>query len=200
MSTRVWHRIMISVLFLGLSSLSALAQTMGPLANTTVGNARLIVPDGSSVRQSIGPAETRWFVFGAEPGKTYVMEAVDPHSDLVSDTIESLKVYSANGTTTPPAETNVDCTASTRAPALEVPVAVEKRLGPPPCGVTESGKRLIAPAPSCRSHSDIIANPIDLLNSRAGLPSVVSRIDYMVMHHASPAPAVPSSEAKGPLH
>ena len=128
-------------------SLPVKAQTVVPLANTTVGNARLIVPDGSSLRQSIGSGETRWFVFGAEPGKTYVVEAVDPDSDLGSNTIGALHVYAANGTTTPPAETNVDCTASTRAPAMELPVAVSGmrcvvRAFPPSPGNTQNKRGL----------------------------------------------------------
>ncbi len=147
MSTRVWQPMVFIVLSYGLAFLPVQAQTMGPLANTTVGNARLIVPDGSSVRQSIGAGETRWFVFGAEPGKTYVVEAVDPDSDLVSNTIGSLHVYAANGSTTPPPETNVDCTASTQAPALEVPVAVDGmrcvvRAFPPTPGNTQNKRGL----------------------------------------------------------
>ena len=147
MSTRVWHRMVIAVLSLGFVSLPVKAQSVGPLANTTVGNARLIVPDGSSLRQSISSGETRWFVFSAEPGKTYVVEAVDPDSDLVSNTIGALHVYAANGTTTPPAETNVDCTASTRAPAMELPVAVSGmrcvvRAFPPSPGNTQNKRGL----------------------------------------------------------
>ena len=147
MSTRVWHRMVIAVLALSFASLPVKAQTVGPLANTTVGNARLIVPDGSSLRQSISSGETRWFVFGAEPGKTYVVEAVDPDSDLVSNTVGALHVYAANGTTTPPAETNVDCTASTRAPAMELPVAVSGmrcvvRTFPPSPGNTQNKRGL----------------------------------------------------------
>jgi len=147
MFTRVWHPMGIAVLSVGLASLSVQAQMVGPLANTTVGNARLIVPDGSSLRQSIGAGETRWFVFGAEPGKTYVVEAVDPDSDLVSNTIGALHVYAANGTTTPPAETNVDCTAGQRAPGLEVPVAVSGmrcvvRAFPPSPGNTQNKRGL----------------------------------------------------------
>ncbi len=72
---------------LRLGGLPAQAQTVGPLANTSVANARVIVPDGSSLLQTIGGGETRWFVFGVEPGKTYVVEVVDPASDLVANTI-----------------------------------------------------------------------------------------------------------------
>ncbi len=68
------------------------AQSVGPLANTSVANARVIVPDGSSLLQTIGGGETRWFVFGVEPGKTYVVEVVDPASDLVANTIGAVNV------------------------------------------------------------------------------------------------------------
>jgi hypothetical protein len=104
---------------LGLAAGLAQAQTVGPLANTSVANARVIVPDGSSLLQAIGGGETRWFVFGVEPGKTYVVEVVDPYSDLVANTIGSVLAYDASGVAAPP-EATVDCTANTRAPALEV--------------------------------------------------------------------------------
>ncbi len=105
---------------LGAVALPAQGQKVSP-ANLTVGTARVLVPDGSSLQQAVGGVgETRWFVFGAEPGKTYVVEAVDVTSDLAANTIGALNVYAADGATTPPPETNVDCAASTRAPALEV--------------------------------------------------------------------------------
>jgi hypothetical protein len=106
---------------LGLGGLPAQAQTVGPLANTSVANARVIVPDGSSLKQAVGGVgETRWFVFGTEPGKTYVVEAVDTDDDTVVNDIGTLNVFAADGTTTPPAETSVNCAANGRAPALEV--------------------------------------------------------------------------------
>ena len=97
----------------------ALAQAAGPLVNTSVGNARVIVPDGSSLLQNQTPGETRWFVFGTEPGKSYVVEVVDPYSDLSANTIGSVSITDASGVSAPP-EATVDCTANTRAPALEV--------------------------------------------------------------------------------
>ncbi len=103
---------------IGVAATPAQAQ-VGPLANTAVGNARVIVPDGSSLQQPIVAGETRWFVFGAEPGKTYAVEVVDPNSDLAANTIGTLNANDASGVSAP-SETNVDCTANTRAPALEV--------------------------------------------------------------------------------
>src|SRR6266496_4204822 len=70
---------------LSLASVAAGAQNVGPLVNTSVGNARVIVPDGTSLLQA-DSSGTRWFVFGAEPGKSYVVEAVDPASDLAANT------------------------------------------------------------------------------------------------------------------
>lgn len=106
---------------LTLAALPAQAQTVGPLANTSVGNARVIVPDGSSLKQAVGGVgETRWFVFGTEPGKTYVVEAVDTDDDTVVNDIGTLNVFAVDGTTTPPVETSVNCAANGRAPALEV--------------------------------------------------------------------------------
>src|SRR5512141_1682324 len=87
----------------GLLALPAQAQKMSP-ANLTVGTARVIVPDGSSVKQAGGGVgETHWFVFGTEPGKTYVVEAVDTDDDTVVNDIGTLNVFAADGTTTPPA-------------------------------------------------------------------------------------------------
>ncbi len=100
-----------------LASVAAQAQSVGPLINTTAANARVIVPDGTSLLQADSTG-TRWFVFGVEPGKTYAVEVVDPASDLVANTIGSVTL--SNGSGSPPPEANVDCTANTRAPALEV--------------------------------------------------------------------------------
>ena len=101
---------------------AAAGQTAQPLVNTSASAARVIVPDGSSLLQTgiTGPGDTRWFVFGVEPGKSYVVEVVDPYADLASNTIGAIGVFDSNGITTPPPETNVDCTANQRAPALEV--------------------------------------------------------------------------------
>ncbi len=124
---------------LGLVALPAQAQ-VGPLANTAVGNARVIVPDGSSLLQNIGGGETRWFVFGTEPGKTYAVEVVDPYSDLASNTIGAVNVTDGSGVSAP-AETNVDCTANARAPALVVAsdgIRCIVRVFPPTVGNTQN--------------------------------------------------------------
>ncbi len=125
---------------LSLVAVPAQAQTVGPLANTAVGNARVIVPDGSSLLQNIGGGETRWFVFGTEPGKTYAVEVVDPYSDLVSNTIGAVNVTDGSGVSAP-SETNVDCTANARAPALVVAsdgIRCIVRTFPPAVGNTQN--------------------------------------------------------------
>ena len=124
---------------LGLVAVPAQAQ-VGPLANTAVGNARVIVPDGSSLLQNIGGGETRWFVFGTEPGKTYAVEVVDPYSDLASNTIGAVNVTDGSGVSAP-SETNVDCTANARAPALVVAsdgIRCIVRVFPPTVGNTQN--------------------------------------------------------------
>ncbi len=40
--------------------------------------ARLLVPDGTSIKQTFGAyPDTKWFALGVEPGKTYAIEAAD---------------------------------------------------------------------------------------------------------------------------
>jgi hypothetical protein len=91
--------------------------TIGPL-NTTIGAARVIVPDGTSLTQaaSVG-GEDRWFVFGAEAGKTYTIEAVDADGDLDANQIGMLEVTDVDGTSNPP-EAQFDCGLAGTAPSL----------------------------------------------------------------------------------
>ncbi len=84
--------------------------------------ARLLVPDGTSLEQAFGPyPDTKWFALGVEPGKTYVVEAVDVDGDLAANAIGSLGVFDVNGTSAPP-EASVSCTAGNgpRPPAVAV--------------------------------------------------------------------------------
>lgn len=96
-------------------------ERIGPLDNTAVANARVIVPDGTSLFQPIGPAETRWFAFEAEPGKTYVADILDPYGDLGANVIGAVAVTDSGGVSAPP-EANSNCSAAAvnRAPGLEV--------------------------------------------------------------------------------
>ena len=132
---------------LGLAAMPAQAQSVSP-ANLTVGTARVIVPDGSSLKQAVGGVgETRWFVFGVEPGKTYAVEVVDTDDDTVVNDIGTLNVFAADGTTTPPVETNVDCTMNTRAPSLEVAADGKRcivRTFPPSPGNMQNKRGLYA--------------------------------------------------------
>ena len=121
-------------------ALSNPAPCLQPLANTSVANARVVVPDGSSLLQAIGGGETRWFVFGVEPGKSYVVEVVDPYGDLASNTIGAVAITDASGVAAPP-ESTIDCTANQRAPALEVAADGKRcvvRAFPPAIGTAQN--------------------------------------------------------------
>lgn len=106
----------------------AVVERIGPLDNTAVTSARIIVADGTSLFQPIAPADTRWFAFEAEPGKTYVADILDPYSDLGANVIGSVAVTDSSGcsvfptTCTAPPEANSNCSAAatSRAPGLEV--------------------------------------------------------------------------------
>ena len=53
--------------------------------------ARLLVPDGTSLKQTFGPyPDTKWFAIDVEPGKTYVIEAADVDGDLTANAIGTL--------------------------------------------------------------------------------------------------------------
>jgi hypothetical protein len=92
--------------------------TIGP-SNTTVGGARLIVPDGTSLTQNVAAGgEDRWFVFGAEAGKTYTVEVANTDGDLNFNEVSVLEVKAADGTSDPP-EANFDCTVQGTAPAMQ---------------------------------------------------------------------------------
>jgi alpha-tubulin suppressor-like RCC1 family protein len=85
-------------------------------------NARLLVPDGTSLEQSFGAyPDTKWFAIGVEPGKTYVVEAADVDGDLTANAIGTLGVFAPDGVSAPP-EASVDCTAANgrRPPAVDV--------------------------------------------------------------------------------
>jgi hypothetical protein len=56
-----------------------------------------------------GTETQRWYYTEVEPGKTYVIEGIDPYADKGSGSFDSMGIYDADGTTTPPAETQVNC-------------------------------------------------------------------------------------------
>jgi len=87
-------------------------------ANTTPGTYRALVADGSSLFQTWSGDATKWYAVLIEPGKTYVIDALDPNTDSINGSVSGLGVYEFDGTTTPPAETQVDCGASGHAPGL----------------------------------------------------------------------------------
>ncbi len=88
----------------------------------TVITSRILVPDGTSEEQVfVGYPETRWFAMTVEPGKTYVIDAVDPSGDLTANAIGTLGVFAPDGVSAPP-EASVDCTGGNgpRPPAVAV--------------------------------------------------------------------------------
>ena len=101
-----------------LDAAAAIAATCPTCTNL----ARLLVPDGTSLQQTFTAfPETRWFALTVEPGKTYVIDAVDPSGDLSANAIGTLGVFAPDGISAP-AEASVDCTAANgpRPPAVDV--------------------------------------------------------------------------------
>jgi hypothetical protein len=83
---------------------------------------RLLVPDGTSESQTFSAfPQTRWFVLNVEPGKTYVIDTLDPGGDLAANAIGTLAVFGADGVSAPP-EASVDCSGANgpRPPAIDV--------------------------------------------------------------------------------
>src|SRR5512142_3240331 len=93
------------------------APNIGPLTNSVVGNARLLVPDGTSVLGDFASDTQRWYAVGIEPGKTYVIDAMDPYSDNAVGSVYTLAVYDSDGTSAPP-ETSVNCNTVDLAPGF----------------------------------------------------------------------------------
>ena len=93
------------------------APNVGPLTNSVVGNARLLVPDGTSVLGDFASDTQRWYAVGIEPGKTYVIDAMDPYSDNAVGSVYTLAVYDSDGTSAPP-ETSVNCNTVDLAPGF----------------------------------------------------------------------------------
>lgn len=92
---------------------------VSPEANTAVGNSRVLIADGTSLTQGAAASETRWFTFGAEAGKTYTVEVLNPYGDLSFNAIGTVGIFNGDGTTAP-TEASVNCAMSTVAPSLEV--------------------------------------------------------------------------------
>ena len=86
--------------------------------NSTPGTFRALIADGSSLYQAWAGDSVKWYAVLIEPGKTYVVDAFDPYTDYFSGSVSGLGIYESDGTTTPPAETQVNCSASATAPGL----------------------------------------------------------------------------------
>jgi hypothetical protein len=89
----------------------------GPLDNDVVGNAQLLVPDGTSRYADFGADPQKWYATEIEPGKTYVVEAMDPYSDNGLGSVHTLGVYASDGVSVPP-ETQSNCSAVDIAPGF----------------------------------------------------------------------------------
>jgi hypothetical protein len=87
-------------------------------ANTSAANARVMIANGTSLMQGAGGPDSRWFAVAIEPGKTYVIEALNPYDDLPSNTL-AMGVFAADGASAPP-EVELDCNQASRAPSLQV--------------------------------------------------------------------------------
>ena len=79
--------------------------------NATPGTFRALIADGSSLHQAWAGDSVKWYAVLIEPGKTYVVDAFDPYTDYISGSVSGLGIYASDGTTTPPAETQVNCSA-----------------------------------------------------------------------------------------
>lgn len=82
---------------------------MPATTNIITGSLRYLIPDGSNVYVAWGTETERWYYTEVEPGKTYVIEAMDPYSNFGSGSFAGMGIYELDGTTTPPAETQVAC-------------------------------------------------------------------------------------------
>ncbi len=67
----------------------------GPLDNTTVGNARILVPDGTSYYDA---TSNGWFIARLEAGKSYVVESENSDNDG-GNNITFLSLFESDGTT-----------------------------------------------------------------------------------------------------
>ena len=100
-------------------SIAAVERSVSPAANTAVANARVLVPDGTSLVQAHASGETRWFAFNVEQGKTYAVEAIDTAGDFDFNAL-TLGVFASDGTSAPP-EAQVNCgNRDSAPPSLEV--------------------------------------------------------------------------------
>ena len=82
---------------------------VGTNNNVTPGEARYLIPDGSNLYVGWTTETAKWYYTEVEPGKTYVIEAMDPYADKGLGSFDGIGIYESDGTTSPPAETQVDC-------------------------------------------------------------------------------------------
>lgn len=104
----------------------------GPLNNDTAANARVLIPDGTSISDAQGATAGAWFVAKVESGKSFVLETIDPYGDLSGNCVNTT-VYDSDGTTTPPADAEVE-DAENIAPAMNVSDDGERKAIRPDIG------------------------------------------------------------------
>ena len=69
--------------------------------NVTPDGARALVPDGSSLFQTWSGDTEKWYELIIEPGKTYVIEALDPNGDYPNGSVDGLGVFALDGISAP---------------------------------------------------------------------------------------------------
>jgi hypothetical protein len=70
-------------------------------------SARALVPDGSSLFQTWSGDTEKWYELIIEPGKTYVIEALDPNGDYPNGSVDGLGVFALDGVSAPLETTQV---------------------------------------------------------------------------------------------
>ena len=120
-----------------------------------------IVADGTSFEHTYTAfPETAWYVLPVEPGKTYVLDVLDPNGDLVSNAVGPIQVFEADGMTLPP-EVTLNCANTTspsptsgnpdaRAPSIDINddgVRCIVRTFPPAAGAAQAKRSLYISVP-----------------------------------------------------
>jgi hypothetical protein len=88
---------------------------VGPLDNTVVGNARVLIPDGTSYFDATASG---WFIARLEAGKSYVVEAEASDNDGGVNAVD-LNLFESDGTTAWDVANFQTCGLDQRAPALQ---------------------------------------------------------------------------------
>ena len=97
---------------------AAARTTIGPQDNNVVGSAHMLVPDGSSVNGNFaGADDVKWYATEVEPGKSYVIEALDLYGDRNAGSVGRIELHASDGVGPPP-ESSTICGVRDTAPGL----------------------------------------------------------------------------------